>query len=51
MSGPTRNNSTLTVLSLATKRTWTNRQTGERESQATGTNASLAAVQPNTPLV
>jgi single-strand DNA-binding protein len=29
----TRNNSTLTVLSLATKRTWKNRQTGERESQ------------------
>jgi single-strand DNA-binding protein len=34
-SRPTRNNSTLTVLSLATKRTWTNRQTGERESQTT----------------
>jgi single-strand DNA-binding protein len=31
----TRNNSTLTVLSLATKRTWKNRQTGERESQIT----------------
>jgi single-strand DNA-binding protein len=34
-SRPTRNNSTLTVLSLATKRTWKNRQTGERESQTT----------------
>ena len=31
----TRNNSTLTVLSLATKRTWKNRETGERESQTT----------------
>lgn len=31
----TRNNSTLTFLSLATKRTWKNRQTGERESQTT----------------
>jgi single-strand DNA-binding protein len=34
-SRPTRNNSTLTVLSLATKRTWKNRQSGERESQTT----------------
>jgi single-strand DNA-binding protein len=34
-SRPTRNNSTLTILSLATKRTWKNRQTGERESQTT----------------
>ena len=34
-SHTTRNNSTLTVLSLATKRTWKNRQTGERESQTT----------------
>jgi single-strand DNA-binding protein len=34
-SRPTRNNSTLTVLSLATKRTWKNRQTGERESHTT----------------
>jgi single-strand DNA-binding protein len=31
----TRNNSTLTVLSLATKRVWKNRETGERESQTT----------------
>ena len=31
----TRNNSTLTVLSLATKRFWKNRGTGERESQTT----------------
>ncbi|HKD07149.1 MAG TPA: single-stranded DNA-binding protein [Bryobacteraceae bacterium] len=31
----TRNNSTLTVLSLATKRIWKNRETGERESQTT----------------
>ena len=30
-----RNNSTLTVLSLATKRSWKNRQTGQRESQTT----------------
>lgn len=30
-----RNNSTLTVLSLATKRTWKNRKTGDRESQTT----------------
>jgi single-strand DNA-binding protein len=30
-----RNNSTLTVLSLATKRTWKNRQTGARESHTT----------------
>ena len=34
-SRTTRNNSTLTVLSLATKRTWRNRETGERESQTT----------------
>jgi single-strand DNA-binding protein len=34
-SRPTRNNSTLTVLSLATKRTWKNCQTGQRESQTT----------------
>jgi single-strand DNA-binding protein len=34
-SRTTRNNSTLTVLSLATKRTWKNRETGERESQNT----------------
>jgi single-strand DNA-binding protein len=34
-SRPTRNNPTLTLLSLATKRTWKNRQTGERESQTT----------------
>jgi single-strand DNA-binding protein len=34
-SRPTRNNSTLTVHSLATKRIWKNRQTGERESQTT----------------
>jgi len=34
-SRATRNNSTLTVLSLATKRSWKNRQTGERESQTT----------------
>jgi single-strand DNA-binding protein len=34
-SRATRNNSALTVLSLATKRTWKNRQTGERESQTT----------------
>ena len=34
-SRPTRNNSTLTVLSLATKRAWKNRETGERESQTT----------------
>jgi single-strand DNA-binding protein len=31
----TRNNTVLTVLSLATKRTWKNRETGERESQTT----------------
>ena len=31
----TRNNSTLTVLSFATKRTWKNRQTGELESRTT----------------
>ena len=34
-SRTTRNNSTLTVLSLATKRIWKNRETGERESQTT----------------
>ena len=34
-SRTTRNNSTLTVLSLATKRTWKNRESGERESQTT----------------
>ena len=34
-SRSTRNNSTLTVLSLATKRIWKNRETGERESQTT----------------
>jgi len=30
-----RNNSTLTVLSLATKRTWKNHETGDRESRTT----------------
>ena len=52
-SRPTRNNSTLTVLSLATKRTWKNRQTGERESQTTwhkcvtfGRTAEYAAALP-----
>lgn len=34
-SRTTRNNSTLTVLSLATKRTWKNRETGQRESRTT----------------
>ena len=34
-SRTTRNNSTLTLLSLATKRIWKNRETGERESQTT----------------
>jgi single-strand DNA-binding protein len=34
-SRPTSNNSILTVLSLATERTWKNRQTGERESRTT----------------
>ena len=34
-SRSTRNNSTLTVLSLATRRFWKNRETGERESQTT----------------
>ena len=34
-SRPTRNNSTLTVLSLATKRIWRNRETGAREAQTT----------------
>ena len=34
-SRTTRNNSTLTVLSLATKRTWKNRETGDRESRTT----------------
>ena len=34
-SRTTQNGSTLTVLSLATKRTWKNRETGERESQTT----------------
>ena len=34
-SRTTRNNSTLTILSLATKRSWKNRETGERQSQTT----------------
>ena len=34
-SRKTRSNSTLTLLSLATKRIWKNRETGERESQTT----------------
>jgi len=34
-SRPTRNNSTLTVLSLATKRIWKNPETGTREAQTT----------------
>ena len=34
-SRQTRNNTTLTVLSLATKRTWKDRETGERQSQTT----------------
>ena len=34
-SRTTRNNTTLTVLSLATKRTWKDRETGERQSQTT----------------
>jgi single-strand DNA-binding protein len=32
---PTRNNSTLTVLSLTTKRTWKNSETGAREAETT----------------
>jgi single-strand DNA-binding protein len=34
-SRTTRNDSRLTVLSLATKRTWKSRETGDRESQTT----------------
>jgi single-strand DNA-binding protein len=34
-SRSTRNNSTLTVLSLATKRSWKHRETGAREAQTT----------------
>lgn len=34
-SRSTRNDATLTVLSLATKRTWKNRATGDRESRTT----------------
>ena len=34
-SRQTRNNTTLTVLSLATKRTWKDRETGDRQSQTT----------------
>ena len=34
-SRTTRNNSTLTVLSLATNRVWKDRDTGERQSQTT----------------
>ena len=34
-SRTTRNNMTLTVLSLATKRTWKDRETGEKQSQTT----------------
>ena len=34
-SRTTRNNSTLTILSLATKRSWKNRETGQRQSQTT----------------
>lgn len=34
-SRTTRNNLTLTVISLATKRTWKNRETGDRESRTT----------------
>jgi single-strand DNA-binding protein len=34
-SRPTRNNSTLTVLSLATNRVWKDRETGERQSRTT----------------
>ena len=34
-SRTTRNNTTLTVLSLATKRTWKDCETGERQSQTT----------------
>ena len=34
-SRTTRNNTVMTVLSLATKRAWKNRETGERESQTT----------------
>ena len=34
-SRTTRNNTAMTVLSLATKRTWRNRETGERDSQTT----------------
>jgi single-strand DNA-binding protein len=39
----TRNNTAMTVLSLATKRTWKNRETGERESQTYGRTAEYAA--------
>ena len=41
-SPTTRNNSTLTVLSLATNRVWKDRETGERQSQMTGTAACLS---------
>jgi single-strand DNA-binding protein len=34
-SRTTRNNSTFAVLALATKRTWKNRDTGERQSETT----------------
>lgn len=34
-SHSTRNNSAFTVLSLATRRTWMNRESGERESRTT----------------
>ena len=49
-SRPTRNNSTLTVLSLATKRTWKNRETGAAKRKLPGISASLLDVPPNTPL-
>ena len=52
-SRTTRNNTTLTVLSLATKRTWKDRETGERQSQTTwhrcltfGRTAEYAATLP-----
>ena len=42
----TRNDSTFTTLSVATKRSWKNRETGTYESQTTWHNASCSGHRP-----
>ena len=43
----TRNNASFTVLSLATKRSWKDRESGERQSETTWTASSLYGIERN----